>query len=40
MGNQCETCRSVENESKNTLVLDMNDDYNLKPEDFYNDRTK
>lgn len=40
MGNQCEACGTVEAENKNTLVLDTNQDYNLQPEDFYNEKTK
>lgn len=40
MGNQCEACGTVEAEAKNTLVLDTHVDYNLQPDDFYNDKTK
>ena len=36
MGNQCESCQTMEHEAKDTLVLDPKEDYSLQPEDFYN----
>jgi len=40
MGAECRACGDVEQENKTTLVLDARNDYNLQPEDFYNDKTK
>ena len=40
MGNQCEACTTADNETINTLVVNPQLDYNLQPEDFYNERTK
>ena len=40
MGNQCESCQTIEGEGKDTLVLDPKEDYSLQPEDFYNEVTR
>ena len=40
MGNQCEACTTAQDEKLNTLLVNPSLDYNLKPEDFYNQRTR
>jgi hypothetical protein len=40
MGSQCEACTTADTEKVNTLVIDPTEDYSLKPEDFYNERTR
>jgi hypothetical protein len=41
MGGQCDKCNTAEEEHKNSIVvIDTAVDYNLRPPDFYNDKTR